>query len=91
MRLGFRHPGVNRWETGTNDPEAVVQPEKASSARAVWVDMRISSGRHARPNRVEGFQPIEQIGILGSWYCPGEGLVEMVVSVDQAGQHDMTA
>ncbi len=40
----------------------------------------------ARPDRVERGQPVEEVGILGGRDGARQGLVEMVMGVDQAGQ-----
>ena len=43
---------------------------------------------HAGPDGVEALQPGEQAHVLGPGDRPGEGLVEVMVGVDQAGQHE---
>ena len=45
----------------------------------------------ARPDRVERLQPVEQVGILGGRHGAGQGLVEMMVGVDQPGENDVPA
>jgi len=44
-------------------------------------------GGHARPDRVERLEPVEQVGVLSGGHGAREGLVKMVVGVDQTGQH----
>ena len=44
---------------------------------------------HARPDGIERLQPVEQVGILGRGHGPGQGLVKVMVGVDQPGQDDM--
>ncbi len=48
-------------------------------------------GLQACPNWIERFEPVEEIGILRGGDGAGEGLVEVVVGVDQAGQDDVPA
>jgi len=48
-------------------------------------------GVHARPDRIERPQPVEQVGILRSRDGARQGLVEVVVRVDQPRQDDVTA
>ena len=45
-------------------------------------------GGHAGPDGVEALQPGEQAHVLGAGHGPGEGLVEVVVGVDQAGEEE---
>ena len=51
----------------------------------------MSSGRQARPDRVERLEPVEEVGILRGRDGAREGLVEVVVGVDQPGQDDAAA
>ena len=46
-------------------------------------------GLDARPDGIEGLQPVEEVGVLCGGYGAREGLVEVVVCVDQPGQHHM--
>ena len=45
--------------------------------------------RHARPDGVERLEPVEQVGILGGRHGARQGLVEMVVSIDQPRQYQV--
>jgi len=47
--------------------------------------------RQAGPERVEGLQPAEQVGILRRGHRPGQGLEHVVVGVHEAGQHRVAA
>ena len=44
--------------------------------------------RQLGPNRIERLEPGEKIGVLGRRDDAGQGLVEVMVRVDEAGQHD---
>jgi hypothetical protein len=44
---------------------------------------------HARPDRIERRQPVEEVGILRGRDGAGEGLVEVMVGVDQPRQDDV--
>ena len=68
-----------------------MQPESASSASAVWVEMKISSGSHSCPDRIERLQPVEQVGILRGRDRTRQGLVKMMMRIDQARQDDVPA
>ena len=46
-------------------------------------------GRQFGPDRVERLEPVEEHGILGGRDDAGQRLVEVVVGVDKAGQHDL--
>ncbi len=46
-------------------------------------------GRPAGPDRVVDPQPGEQVGVLAGRQRAGQGLVEVVVGVHEAGQHDL--
>lgn len=47
--------------------------------------------REARPDRVEGLEPVEEVGVLRGGDGAGEGLVEVMVGVDQPRQEDVAA
>lgn len=47
-------------------------------------------GVQAGPDGVLGGQPLEELGVLRRHQAPREGLVEVVVGVDEAGQNDVT-
>ena len=44
---------------------------------------------HPCPNWIKIFEPVEEVCILGTGKSAGQGLVEMVMRVDQAGKDDM--
>ena len=46
-------------------------------------------GGEARPNRIEGLEPVEEVGVLRGRDGASEGLVEVVMGVDEAGQNDV--
>jgi hypothetical protein len=46
-------------------------------------------GHQARPDRIERFEPVEQVGVLGSRDGARESLVKVVMGVDQSRQDDM--
>jgi len=48
-------------------------------------------GVHARPDRVKGLEPIKKIGILRGGDGAREGLVEVMVRVDQPRHDDVTS
>ena len=48
-------------------------------------------GRQPRPHRIERLQPGEQLAVERGRQRAGERLVEMVMGVDEAGQHDVVA
>ncbi len=66
-----------------------MHPERASSARAVWVGGKDILGVQARPDGIERRQPVEEIGILRGRDGAREGLVEVMVRVDQPRQDDV--
>jgi hypothetical protein len=45
--------------------------------------------RPARPNAIVRFEPGKQVGVLPGRQVAGENLVEMMVTVDEAGKQDM--
>ncbi len=45
--------------------------------------------RHPCPDGIQRAQPIEQAGVLRPGDGPGQGLIQMVMRVDQTGQHDV--
>ena len=47
-------------------------------------------GREASPDRVERLEPVEEVGILRGRDGAREGLVEVVMRVDEAGEEDMS-
>lgn len=47
-------------------------------------------GREASPDRVEGFEPVEEVGVLRGRDGAREGLVEVVMRVDEARKEDVT-
>lgn len=47
-------------------------------------------GREASPDRVEGFEPVEEVGILRGRDGAREGLVEMMMRVDETREEDVT-
>ena len=47
-------------------------------------------GREASPDRVERFEPVEEVGILRGRDGAREGLVEVVMRVDEAREEDVT-
>lgn len=46
-------------------------------------------GGQARPNGVKGFEPVKQVGVLGGRDGAGQGLVKVVMGVDQPRQDDV--
>ncbi len=68
----------------------MVQPERASSVSAVEVEIKISSRLKARPDGIEGLEPVEEIGVLRGRDGAREGLVEVMMRVDQPRQDDVT-
>ena len=42
-----------------------------------------------RPHGVEGLEPVEELLVEGGAVGTGQGLVEMVMRIDEAGQHDV--
>ena len=46
---------------------------------------------HFGPHRVQGFQPVEQRKAVAGAQGPGQGLVEMMMTIDQARQQHATA
>ena len=46
-------------------------------------------GLDARPDRVEGLEPVEEVGILRGRDSAREGLVEVMVGVDEPRQDDV--
>ena len=44
---------------------------------------------NAGPNRVEGLEPVEEIGILSGRDGAREGLIKVMVRVDETGHDDM--
>ena len=47
-------------------------------------------GSQPRPDRVQDFQPAEQVAVLGGRYGAGESLIEVMVCVDQTGEHHVS-
>lgn len=47
-------------------------------------------GREASPDRVEGFEPVEEVGVLRGRDGAREGLVEVVMRVDETREEDVT-
>ena len=47
-------------------------------------------GREASPDRVERFEPVEEVGILRGRDGAGEGLVEVMMRVDESREEDVT-
>lgn len=47
-------------------------------------------GREASPNGIERFEPVEEVGVLRGRDGAGEGLVEVMMRVDEAGEEDVT-
>ncbi len=45
--------------------------------------------RHACPDRVKGFQPVEEVCVLGCRNGAGQCLVKMMVGIDQPGQNQV--
>ena len=45
----------------------------------------------ARPDRVKRLQPVEQVGVLGGRHGAGQGLVKVMVGVDQPGEDEVPA
>ena len=46
---------------------------------------------HLAPNRVKALEPIKQLNVLRAREGAGQSLIEVVVGVDQTGQHDHVA
>ncbi len=70
----FHRRGVN-VRTELEVVAAVVHPERASSVNAVEVEMKILP-REARPDRVEGLEPVEEVGVCAAGTARCEGLVK---------------
>ena len=68
-----------------------MQPESAKFRQRGLGGNEDILGCHPRPDRVERFQPVEEIGILGCRNRAGEGLIKMVVGVDQSRQNQVPA
>lgn len=47
-------------------------------------------GREASPDQVERFEPVEEVGILRGRDGAREGLVEVVMRVDEAREEEVT-
>lgn len=47
-------------------------------------------GREASPDRIEGFEPVEEVGVLRGGDGAREGLVEVMMRVDETGEEDVT-
>src|SRR5258706_3255007 len=46
-------------------------------------------GLDARPNGIQGLEPVEEIGVLRGRDGAGEGLIEVMMRVDEARQYDV--
>ncbi len=57
------------------------QPDAGRDTDMVW--------SHPRPNGIEGEEPVEKTGVLGARDHSGQGLIEVMMGVDQAGEDDM--
>ena len=87
-RPGSRHPGVSHWETGKGGPRRWCSRRVPVRPGRFWSRPGWLRGQ-ARPDRVERLEPVEEIGILGGRDGAGQGLVEVVMGVDQPGQDDV--
>jgi len=81
-------PGVVREEVGVVEGGGASREGQFGEAEP---------GRHrevlggdAGPDRIEGAEPVEQADVLGAGNGAGERLGEVVVGVDEAGEHDVT-
>ena len=57
------------------------QPETGRDSNMIW--------SHPRPYRIEGDEPIEEAAVLGARDRAGQSLVQVMMSVDQAGEDDV--
>ena len=67
-----------------------MHPQRASSGQSGLCGGEDIVGGQARPDGIKRLEPVEQIGILRGRDSARQGLVEVVVSVDQPGQEDVT-
>ncbi len=61
---------------GASREEEFAKGEFCGVEEHVWLDVC--------PDGIEGFEPVEEFCIEGCWKCSCEGLVEVVMGIDES-------
>ena len=81
-------------QPGAVGPQVVVIAAGGAAAQEQFGQCQLGADLHVRgcqfgPDGVEGLEPVEEHRVLCGGNDAGEGLVEVVVGVDKAGQHQL--